>query len=92
VIVHCRANDLPCEKIEHNGKIEPAFRGWDISYAGEPDRIGASGDKSLGEPVRGNGPIVMAVRGAYPESPWHDCFDTMMVHEPFNTATAHRVP
>ena len=64
VIAHRPADDLPGEKIEHDGQIEPAFRGWHISYVGKPDLIGPIGSEVLIEPVGGDRKIVAAVRGA----------------------------
>ena len=92
VIAHCPANDLPREKIEHDSQIKPAFSGLDISKISEPDLIWASGNEVLIEPVGGDRQIMMAVRGAYPETPRHYCLDTVMAHEAFNTATARHVP
>src|SRR5262245_50283607 len=92
VVTHGPAHNLPREKIKHDGKIEPAFGGCDISYVGEPHLIGAFGSKVLIEPVGGNRKIVMAVGGAYPEAPRHPCPYAVMPHETFNAATACLLP
>ena len=47
VIAHRPPDDLPGEKIEHDGKIEPAFGGWHICDVGEPDLIGPLGGEVL---------------------------------------------
>ena len=64
VVTHRPSNNLPGEKIEHDSQIEPAFRGWHISYVGKPDLIGPIGSEVLIEPVGGDRKIVAAVRGA----------------------------
>jgi hypothetical protein len=51
VIAHRPAGDLPCEKVEHDGQIEPSFPGWHIGYIGEPDLVGLPGGKVLSQPV-----------------------------------------
>jgi hypothetical protein len=65
---------------------------WDIGYVSEPDLIRPLGGEFLGEPVRGNGPIVAAVGGACPEPARRYRLDTVMAHEAFDPATARRVP
>lgn len=40
VITHRAANNLPGAKIEHGRQVKPAFIGWHIADAGEPDLIG----------------------------------------------------
>ena len=92
VVTHRPADDLPCEKIEHDSQIEPSFLGWDIGDVSEPDLIRPLGDEFLGEPVGGNGPIMAAVCGACSEPARRYCLDTVMAHEPLNPATARRVP
>jgi hypothetical protein len=92
VVTHRPADDLPCEKIEHDSQIEPSFLGWDIGDVSEPDSIRPLGDEFLGEPVGGNGPIMAAVGGACSEPARRYCLDTVMAHEPLNPATARRVP
>src|SRR5450631_1618745 len=92
VVTHRPADDLPCEKIEHDSQIEPSFLGWDIGYVSKPDLIRPLGGEFLGEPVGGNGPIVAAVGGACPEPARSYCLDTVMAHEPRDPATARRVP
>jgi hypothetical protein len=92
MVMHCPANDLSGEKIEHDSQIEPSFLGWDIGYVSEPDLIRPLGGEFLGEPVGGNGPIVAAVGGACPEPARSYCLDTVMAHEPRDPATARRVP
>jgi hypothetical protein len=67
VVTHRPSNDLPCEKIEHDSQIEPAFGGWHMAYIGEPQLIWVFGGEFLAGPVGGNGPIVAAVRGACPD-------------------------
>src|SRR5208283_5233300 len=62
VVTHRPSNNLPGGKIEHDSQIEPAFRGWHISYVGKPDLIGPIGSEVPIEPVGSDGPIVTAVR------------------------------
>ena len=88
VIAHCPADDLPGEKIEHGGQIEPSFGGWHIGYIGKPHLIWAFGGEILVQPVGSDGPIVTAVRGAYPEPPRRYCPYAVMTHEAFDAATA----
>jgi hypothetical protein len=62
VVTHRPADDLPCEKIEHDSQIEPSFLGWDISDVSEPDLIRPLGDEFLGEPVGGNRNVSTTLR------------------------------
>jgi hypothetical protein len=64
-----RPTILPHEKIAHGSRIKLAFGGWHIAYTGEPQPIGAEGGEFPGEPAGSHGPIVAAVRGAYPQPP-----------------------
>jgi hypothetical protein len=92
VVPHRPANNLPGAKIEHGRQVEPAFTGWHAGNIGEPDLIGPFDSEIAVEPVGGNGPIVMAVRGTHPEPPLGLCLDAMMTHEPFNAAAACLMP
>jgi len=87
VVTHRPADDFPGEEIEHDGQIEPPFLGWHVGDVGEPNLIGPLGGEFLVEPVRGDRQIVMAVGGAYSESPRRYCPDALVTHEAFDAAT-----
>jgi hypothetical protein len=91
VVTHRPADDFPGEEIEHDGQIEPPFLGWHVGDVCEPNLIGPLGGEFLVEPVRSDRQIVMAVGGAYSESPRRYCPDAVMTHETFDAATARRV-
>jgi len=92
MLTHRPANDLPGEKIKHDSQIEPAFGGWHIAYIGELDLIWAFGGEFLAEPIGGNGPIVAAVCGAWPEPLRRYGPYALAAHEALDAAAARRVP
>src|SRR5450631_1033057 len=51
VVTHRPADDLPCEKIEHDSQIEPSFLGWEWSKK----RISASPPRTVRAPFSAYG-------------------------------------
>jgi len=51
-------------QIHHQRQIQPTLGGQDISQITGPHLVGASGRRQLGQPVRGDGMIVVAIGGA----------------------------
>jgi hypothetical protein len=78
----------------HSEQMPPQFLGArrTVSDVGEPNLIGPLGGEFLVEPVGGDRQIVMAVGGAYPESPRRYCSDALVTHEASDAATARHIP
>ena len=60
---HGPTDDPAAVEVEDAGEIEPAFVGLYVGDVGDPDLVGGSGGRRLGEAVGSDGVVVVAVGG-----------------------------
>ena len=84
VILHSPADDLAAIKVHDAGEVEEPFGRGQVSDITDPDLIDGCGRRSLGEPVRRDGLIMIAIGGADPKSLAAACGQALLTHEPFD--------
>ncbi len=88
VISHGPADHFAGEQVEDHGQVEPALAGRDIRDIGQPDLIGAVGNKVLVQHVFRHGQGMLAVGCADPIAPRRSRPNAVLAHEPCDPLSA----
>jgi hypothetical protein len=93
-LLHGPADNSAAIKVHDGGDIKKTFSGRQVSDVSDPDLIDGCRRRSVGELVRRDGMIMVAVGGADAESSLAPCHQALLAHEPLDafaiTAVAAR--
>ena len=64
VLVHGPTDKATAVEVHNAGQIEPAFVGANVGNVADPDLVGSSGGGQLGQAIRSNRLVMVAIGGA----------------------------
>lgn len=80
VLAHSPAGQPAAVEVQNAGQVEPAFLGVDVSDVADPDLVGRIRSGQFGQPIGGDGLVVVAVGGAGPEPAFGASLEVLLAH------------